>query len=132
MFKSKNFVRFQLPLILWAALIFIESSIPGNKFPSTPLGSDKLVHITIYFIFCWLAFRMLSNQSSKLLSSLSLYLSAVMTIVYGFSDEFHQLFTPGRSADMYDLAADALGGFHIVIAAFNSMHRGKRSEVKHK
>jgi VanZ family protein len=36
-------------------------------------------------------------------------LAAAITIVYGVTDEFHQSFVPGRSADAYDLAADAAG-----------------------
>lgn len=43
-----------------------------------------------------------------------LYLALVITIVYGFTDEFHQLYVPGRSADIYDMGADALGGIAFI------------------
>ena len=29
--------------------------------------------------------------------------------VYGFTDEFHQWFVPGRTADVYDWIADSTG-----------------------
>lgn len=33
----------------------------------------------------------------------------VLATLYGVSDEFHQLFVPGRSADPYDVLADGVG-----------------------
>jgi VanZ family protein len=32
-----------------------------------------------------------------------------MTMVYSISDELHQMFVPGRVADIYDIEADAIG-----------------------
>jgi VanZ family protein len=110
-------MRYQLPPLVWASLVFVESSIPGHAFPSTPFGTDKVVHVAIFFILGWLSHRAFTHQSSELISKMSLYLTQVVTILYGFADEFHQLFVPGRSADMYDMAADALGGF-LFIAVF--------------
>ena len=115
------FLRYHLPPFLWAGIIFVESSIPGHAFPSTPLGTDKLVHVSIFFILGWLSHRAFIHQSSALVSRMSLFLSQVVTILYGFSDEFHQLFVPGRSADMYDMAADAAGGF-LFIAIYLIFH----------
>lgn len=117
MSDGEKFVRYQLPPLVWAAIIFGESSISGHKLPTTPLGTDKLAHVAVFFILCWLSFRGFKYQSSKLASKMSLYLALVVTILYGFFDEFHQLYVPGRSADIYDMAADALGGF-LFIAVF--------------
>ena len=117
MSDGEKFARYHLPPLVWATIIFIESSIPGHKFPTTPLGTDKLVHVAIFFILGWLSHRAFTHQSSELVSKMSLYLTQVVTILYGFSDEFHQLFVPGRTANMYDMAADALGGF-LFIAVF--------------
>jgi VanZ family protein len=104
-----------LPAYLWAAIIFVESSIPGHKFPETPFGSDKVAHAGIFFILCWLVYRALKHQTVELVSKMSLFLAVVVTILYGFTDEFHQLYVPGRSADMFDMAADALGGFLFIV-----------------
>ncbi len=110
-----NFVRYQLPVYLWAAIIFVESSIPGHKIPQTPFGTDKVVHAGIFFILCWLVNRALKHQTVELVSKMSLFLAIVVTILYGFADEFHQLYVPGRSADIFDMAADALGGFLFIV-----------------
>jgi VanZ family protein len=37
-------------------------------------------------------------------------MSILVSILYGATDEYHQLHVPGRSASVYDLAANALGG----------------------
>ena len=39
----------------------------------------------------------------------AMLIAASFTILYGFSDEFHQYFVPGRFADPADFAADAAG-----------------------
>jgi VanZ family protein len=35
--------------------------------------------------------------------------AAVISILYGVSDEFHQRFVPGRTFDVFDMLADAIG-----------------------
>lgn len=118
--------------MVWAAIIFTESSISGSYFPSTPLGSDKLVHVGIYGILCWLVSRSFGQVDSALINKMRLFLSVVVTIVYGFSDEFHQLFVPGRSADIYDLAADAAGAilFVLLVKAFFNRSASPRDTTK--
>jgi VanZ family protein len=37
-------------------------------------------------------------------------LALLATTVYGFTDEFHQLFVDGRNGDLHDVVADAVGG----------------------
>ena len=108
-------MRYHLPPFVWAVIIFVESSIPGHKYPPAALGIDKLIHAGIFFIFCWLVFRALKHQIVELVSRMSYFLSVIVTILYGFADEFHQLYVPGRSADMSDMAADALGGFLFIL-----------------
>jgi VanZ family protein len=37
-------------------------------------------------------------------------LACLLATLYGVTDELHQLFTPRRSCDFYDVVADAVGG----------------------
>ena len=90
----------------------MSSSIPSDKLPAVRvLGFDKLVHFGIYLVLCLLLHRSFRNQSrSPFLREHSLIMSIIVSILYGATDEFHQLYVPGRSSSVYDLFANALGG----------------------
>ena len=93
----------------WACLIFVLSSIPGRNLPRIELMThDKLLHATVYSVLgglCFLALRATVPIGTGRLIALAVLLAAL----YGLSDEFHQLFVPGRSADLRDAAADTAG-----------------------
>jgi hypothetical protein len=114
--KRHGFAFDQLPVFLWALLIFIASSIPNVTLPDLKfVPSDKAVHLLIYLIFCALLHRALVFQSRfPFLARWSLMWCLVLTIAYGASDEFHQSFVPNRDASVYDLMADALGALLFV------------------
>ena len=67
----------------------------------------KLAHITEYFILGILVinvFKDYFNISNKLLIS-----SILFCLLYSASDEFHQLFVPGRAGKLVDLLIDSIG-----------------------
>ena len=39
----------------------------------------------------------------------------MITTAYGLTDEFHQRFVPGRTADVRDLAADTIGALFGIL-----------------
>ena len=82
-------------------------------------GYDKIIHAGLFFVFCGLAHRAFRYQPNRLLVQLSLFFALVTTVVYGFSDEFHQLYVMGRTADIYDMLADTFGG--VLYATFFMM-----------
>jgi VanZ family protein len=102
--------RFAKLAVAWALLIFVLSSIPGAAFPHTKLLSyDKLLHAGVYAVLGAFAFMALPRSWSPKASVLVL-LSSAITTLYGFTDEFHQMFVPGRFADLRDVLADSVGG----------------------
>jgi VanZ family protein len=115
--KMERAPRFWKFAAAWALLIFLLSSIPGGSFPQAKIFSyDKILHASVYGvlgILCFLA----SARTWSLRTAVLVLLSAAMTTLYGFTDEFHQLFVPGRSADLYDVLADAVGGLAGALAA---------------
>jgi len=44
-------------------------------------------------------------------------LAVLASTVYGVTDEVHQRFVPGRTADLLDLAADAVGATIAAVGA---------------
>jgi VanZ family protein len=109
--KMDRAARFWIPATAWALLIFVLSSIPGAAFPPSKLLSyDKLVHAAVYAVlgaFCYLA----ASRKWPRKASVLVLISGAMATAYGFTDEFHQLFVPGRAADLRDVLADSIGGF---------------------
>jgi len=106
----KDFSRYQLPAIVYAILIFIGSAL--HRVPSPDLGItwfDKVEHFSEYFIFVLFVIRALKYDPVALRGK-SLYVLAVLLCVfYAGSDEFHQIYVPGRDADIFDLMADSAG-----------------------
>jgi VanZ family protein len=94
-------VSLWLPVVAWAALIFVLSSIPHL---STGLGVwdlilRKLAHATEYGILGALLVRALGRPVP----------AALVAIAYAASDELHQHFVNGRHATPLDVAIDAAG-----------------------
>ncbi len=100
-------------VIIWAAVLYWLSSQSNLPTPaSTFEGIDKIEHL-VYFTaggFCFLlGLRLASLARSTALATL---LTVVFCSIIGGLDEWHQIFTPGRSGgDIWDWSADTLGGF---------------------
>ena len=95
-------VRKWIPVVAYAAFLFYLSSQSSLNVPSFTL-SDKMYHVGAYAIFGFLIARAVGKKY--------LLVAFLGATLYGFSDEFHQWFVPGRSAEFFDLVADAIGGF---------------------
>jgi len=90
------------------ALIFAASSIPNLK--NLPGGmSDKSGHSIGYAILAGVLLRAFAGGRLRGVTWPRGLLAIVLATLYGVTDEFHQLFVPGRSADRYDVVADCLG-----------------------
>lgn len=127
----QNFIRYQLPVIAWAIVIFISSSIPSEDIPKIDVPSfDKLVHFGIFFVFAALTHRAIKHQRVfPFISHHDIVFTIAFTTLYGFLDELHQVFVPGRNPSTLDLMADALGAcLYIGAAQLLKMHRATKKE----
>lgn len=122
--RLQRFIRYQLPAILWAALIYITSSIPTAKLPSVDFPSfDKGVHFFIFFTLAALTHRAVRFQDRIPFATKHHVFSTVLLVVsYGLVDEFHQYFVPGRNPSVLDLIADGVGAL-IYLALFLLVRR---------
>lgn len=101
-------IKYWLPPIAWAVLIFTASSFSTSGLPPTFPHADKLAHFIIYGILALLlyrAFRMERNFGPLA----AVFMSVLIASAYGALDEFHQCFVPSRSTDILDWMADTLG-----------------------
>lgn len=106
---ARTFTRYWLPVAVYCLLIFIQSSFPSPvKEPDIPFF-DKYLHMLGYAFLGVLFYR--AYESLRLGGKLwRVALFSVMSAgLYGISDEIHQYYVPGRSADRMDAAADFVG-----------------------
>jgi VanZ family protein len=98
-----------LLLIGAALLIFWQSSGPlPVQTPSLP-GLDKLAHAVVYALLAFLAARAFATLPLRATARGVSGAAVLFAALYGLSDEVHQAFVPGRTADIWDLAADLAG-----------------------
>lgn len=101
--------KYWLPVFVVMASIFYSSSVPAKDIPPLFPYQDILYHAAIYVILALFYLRALKNTlGPRSLARLVLY-TAAFGLIYGASDEFHQVFTPGRSCAFFDLIIDTAG-----------------------
>lgn len=129
--KIISFIQFQLPAIAWCIFIFTVSSIPSSRIPGFVEYTDKLVHAGVFAVLCWLFHVALFFQPDLALRKWSPFIALALTMVYGASDEYHQMFTPGRTTEFMDFLADSVGGGVYVIADsyFNFYRKKTEPEI---
>ena len=91
-----------MPAAAWAATIFWLSSRPTLPAPEIPYV-DKVAHFGAYALLG----ALLAFAADR--SRLPVIAAVAIGVMYGASDEIHQMYVPGRSPDVLDWAADAAG-----------------------
>jgi VanZ family protein len=97
-----------LPAAAWAATIFWLSSRPTLPGPEVPYF-DKVAHFGAYALLG----ALLAFAAER--SRLPMAAAVALGVLYGASDEIHQMYVPGRSPDVLDWFADAAG---VAVACF--------------
>lgn len=116
---------FWLPPVAWAAAIFSISFLPFKPRPPGYPGEDKVVHLFLYGILALLLLRAYLGDRAMAPRRAAVF-AFIVTILYGIFDEWQQSFMPGRTAEWFDLAADALGAAVAMFAALWALaRRGK-------
>ncbi len=111
--RGATTLRLWGPVWLSMAAIFFVSGQPDVSIPSG--FSDTSLHSLAYTGLGALMVRALAGGFGALVAPATALLGMALTIAYGCTDEIHQMFVPGRSAEWRDLGADATGA---VIGAF--------------
>lgn len=108
---------FRAPAILYAVSLYWASSLPRLPIPQLGLQfQDKLIHALAYAILSALIYLALTKPWP--LVTRPVLWSVVLGFLYGASDEWHQHFVAGRTAEWADLAADLTGVLLAQVALF--------------
>ncbi len=104
-----------LPAVIWMGVIFYLSHQPGDRLSSVipwfqaifPWMNDfNWGHVAAYFVLALCVYTGLGQSWSGLRGKL---LTVLWCAAYGLTDEFHQMFVPGRTPELRDIWNDALG-----------------------
>ncbi len=92
------------------ALIFLVSSVEVHApaLQHFPLR-DKGIHFLEYAVLGWLCAAASSRTWPSAASWRTASFAVLVAALWGISDEIHQAFVPGRSPELADAFADALG-----------------------
>jgi len=104
------------PVVIYMAAIFSVSADPDPPAPKSI--SDKLMHMAAYGGLAVLVFRAVAGGIPARVTRRAAGATMLIAAAYGISDEFHQLFVPGRSADLNDLFADVAGAAIALIGCW--------------
>jgi VanZ family protein len=101
-----------MPVVIYMAAIFYQSSL------SDVSGTDDIPDFYLHRIgYAGLALTTLRATAGGRWTGVTLRAAALawfITTTYGVTDEWHQRFTPGRSAEIRDVGNDAVGALAAV------------------
>jgi len=107
------FLKYYLPAIFWAGLIFYFSSVPNLRYSSEvtlEVILRKGAHLFEYIVLAWLIFRIF--YAGHMFSFWKSFFAAfALGAVYGISDEYHQTFILGRAGRADDAIYDIVSIF---------------------
>lgn len=134
-------LKYFIPAIIWMIFIFIMSHTNGNDSSNQSnfiaeivlklidLDHDtltfiirKAAHMSEYAIlFLFIYYGLHKVTTCKYILSLTL----LTTFMYACSDEFHQLFIPGRSGQFKDVMIDTCGAIIMLLIIYLWQKRKK-------
>ena len=104
------------PVVAYLAFIFALSSVAHP--PRLPSGFDKELHAVLYAGLGLLLARALSGGLAHNVTLGVVVSTTVLAMLYGISDEIHQIFVPPRQVEVLDVVADTIGGALGAVALY--------------
>ena len=98
-----------IPLAIYWLILFTATSLPAYDLPRLGL-SDKLQHFGAFLILAVLLnLALLYQRKSRFLFENAIIATIIICLLYAGLDELHQMFIPGRFAELLDWVADGSG-----------------------
>lgn len=108
-----KFIRYWLPPLLLMIAIFAMSSRQSIAVSDQYLYNFiffKSIHVAEYAVLTLLLFRALFKTTALSIKHMLVF-AALIALMYGISDEFHQTFVPTRTGKIRDIFIDSIGIF---------------------
>ena len=80
----------------------------------------KCAHMTEYAILTFLLYKTFVHKQNPLIKSF------LFTVLYACSDEFHQLFIPGRAGQIRDVCIDSTGALIMILIIYFILKRKEK------
>ena len=109
------FLKYNLPAIIWAVVVFILTMMPGKYIPPVNIWDfanlDKLAHLAVFAVLITLALHGFGKQQSyEMLRAHPAGIAFAVCVAYGFLLEVMQgTLLADRYFEWYDAAANAAG-----------------------
>ena len=110
---EKNKIASVVMLLLIAIEIFFFSSLPGVPGAGGNPWIARAYHFIVFFLLGFFLFIAIKGDSK--LTKKHIFLVLIISIIYALLDEFHQMFVPGRDANVVDILTDTLGIISSII-----------------
>ena len=123
--KFKASLPYWIPIAAWMGIIFFLSTLPEWVTPGRYILPDKICHAGEYFILAFLILFFLLRSTRWRFSTI-FWITLAWVVVYGLSDEIHQLYVPTRQFEVGDLVADACGVIVLFLIIWILQRSGER------
>lgn len=113
---EKNRIASIIVVILITIEIFFFSSLPGVSGAGGNPWIARAYHFIVFFLFSF--FLLIAIKGTGKIKTKYILIVLVISILHALSDEFHQLFVPGRDANIADILTDTLGIVSSIVIYF--------------
>ncbi|MBN1326202.1 VanZ family protein [Candidatus Falkowbacteria bacterium] len=126
--EHRHFKKYEkwVSVLIWMGAIYFLSSRSLSFMSPTDIWQfiiRKMAHMFEYAILCLLIYRILSTTEKRHVYW-NLFWALAMTVLYAFSDEYHQTFTSGRTGTYRDVIIDSTGAIVTVwLLYLNHKHK---------
>jgi len=99
--------------LILAIEIFLYSTIKTSAGSATGLNLALVYHFGIFFMFSFFLFMTIKGKKENQIKYV--LIAILISIIYALTDEFHQLFVPGRIFSVKDILTDSLGSLSAIL-----------------
>ena len=123
--SAEHTSRFLIPFLHW-----LNPHISGAAIMKIQFLIRKAAHLTEYAVLAMLLLRAV-RSGTRAAFARQAALVLVIVAIYATTDEFHQTFTPSRTASAHDVMIDCLGAT-VGLLIYWTMRRASLARLRHR